>query len=150
MSIVTAIVLFDGACGLCSRTVDFIVPRDRRGVFRFAALQSATGRALLDRHGLACAGLDSVVLIAGGHVATKSEAVLRIARRLGGVWALLALPGLLVPRRLADALYDTVARNRLRWFPGPAACRTRASFPSDRFLDHPEAGARSDADAGSR
>jgi predicted DCC family thiol-disulfide oxidoreductase YuxK len=104
----------------------------------------------MERHGLASAGLDSVVLIAGGHVATKSTAALRIARRLGGVWALLAIPGFLVPRRLGDALYDAVARNRLRWFGRADPCRVRTPAESARFLDQPAEGARSAADTGSR
>ena len=78
------IVLFDGVCNLCSRTVDFLLRHDRHGVFRFASLQSPAGHALLARHGLACAGIDSVVLIADGAAVTKSTAALCIARRLDG------------------------------------------------------------------
>jgi len=36
------LILYDGVCGLCSRVTLFILPRDRRGIFRFAAIQSAT------------------------------------------------------------------------------------------------------------
>jgi predicted DCC family thiol-disulfide oxidoreductase YuxK len=45
--------------------------------------------------------------------------VLRILRRLGGLPALLAAPGRLVPVRLADALYDRFAARRRR-LPSPA------------------------------
>lgn len=130
----SAIILFDGHCLLCSRTVDFLLRRDRRRRLRFAALQSPAGRDLLARYGLADAGLDSVVLVAGGHVATRSAAVLGIARALGGGWAGLAALGALVPRRLGDALYDAVARRRIRWFGYRDTCRLPGPAEIDRFL----------------
>ena len=46
------IVLYDGVCGLCDRSVQLILRNDRRGRFRFAALQSQAGRALLQKFGL--------------------------------------------------------------------------------------------------
>lgn len=129
------VVLFDGVCNLCQWSVRFIVRRDRRGVFRFAALQSPAGRALLAGHRLADAQApDSVVLLEGGRASTGSTAALRIARRLDGAWPLLyALVA--VPRPLRDALYRFVARNRYRWFGRQAACMPPTPELRARFLD---------------
>jgi hypothetical protein len=68
------IVLYDGVCGLCDRSVQLILRNDRRGRFRFAALQSNAGRALLERFGLSPEALDSVVLVQGGRAWRKSQA----------------------------------------------------------------------------
>src|SRR6185436_17873752 len=73
------LVLYDGTCGLCNRSVQLILRHDRRGRFRFAALQSDTGRALLAKHGLPMDALDTVVLVDGDRAYSKSRAALRIA-----------------------------------------------------------------------
>jgi len=44
------VLLYDGVCGFCNKTVQVILDRDRRGTMRFAALQSDYGRVVLDRH----------------------------------------------------------------------------------------------------
>jgi predicted DCC family thiol-disulfide oxidoreductase YuxK len=109
------ILLFDGVCSLCSRSVQWVIAHDPDARFRFAPLQSDAARALLLRHGLPLDALDSVVLVDADAHWTRSDAALEIARRVGGVWALAALAKL-IPRPLRDAAYDWVARNRYaRW-----------------------------------
>jgi predicted DCC family thiol-disulfide oxidoreductase YuxK len=130
-----AIVLFDGVCNLCSASVTFIVDRDRRGYFSFAALQSEVGRALLIGLDLPPDALGSVVLIERGRAYTRSLAALRIARHLDGAWPLL-FGLMIVPRSLADAVYDWVARNRYRWFGRTESCRLPTPELSARFLDY--------------
>jgi predicted DCC family thiol-disulfide oxidoreductase YuxK len=127
-----AIVLFDGVCSLCSRSVQFIIKRDRRGYFRFASLQSDTGKRLLaDRPDFANG--DSLVLIENGRYYRESSAVLRIARRLDGIWKS-AVVGIAVPRPLRDALYQYMARNRYRWFGRQEACMLPSAKQRERFL----------------
>jgi len=116
-----SIVLFDGGCGLCSRTVGFVMARDPGERFRFVPLQSPEGQDLLARHGVP-ADLGTVVLLEEGRALTRSTAALGIARRLRAPWPLLGLL-LLVPRPLRDAMYDVVARRRYRWFGAADACR---------------------------
>ena len=57
------ILLYDGVCNLCDRTVQFVLKRDRLGQFRFAPLQSGVGRALAERYGFDVAAVDTVVLL---------------------------------------------------------------------------------------
>jgi predicted DCC family thiol-disulfide oxidoreductase YuxK len=115
------IILFDGACGFCSRTVVFVVERDRHARFRFAPLQSNVGQAALRSAGLPTDDLDTVVLLDDGKVYTKSTASLKIAGGLRMPWRLLKLL-LVVPRPIRDAVYDIVARNRHRILPGQDRC----------------------------
>ena len=128
------VVLFDGVCNLCDRSVQFILDRDRDDAFRFASLQSETGRALMRDHQLDPDVLASVVLVEGGQAYTRSDAALRIARRLRAPWN--ALWGLrIVPRGLRDAVYDVVAARRYRWFGTREACRIPSPDVAARFLD---------------
>ncbi len=132
-----AVVLFDGVCNLCDGLVQFIIRHDPAGRFRFAALQSAAGQALLAAHGLPplAAGHDpsSVLLVSGGRVYSHSAAVLRIARELGWPWRL-AVVGSLVPRAWRDALYRYVARHRYRWFGRQESCTLPTPALRQRFL----------------
>ena len=128
------VILFDGVCNLCNGAVRFVVRFDAAGTFRFAPLQSAAGRALLDRHGLGEEAFDSVVLIENGIAYRKSDAALRIARRLDGPWPL-AYPLAVLPRRVRDAAYDAVADRRYRLFGRSDECRIPPPELRERFAE---------------
>jgi predicted DCC family thiol-disulfide oxidoreductase YuxK len=128
-----AVILFDGECNLCSWSVQFIIKRDPQAHFRFAALQSPAGRRLLGACGADGPAADSVVLIEGASCYTRSDATLRIARRLAGAWPLLATLAV-VPRPLRDWAYDAVARKRFRWFGRADSCLVPTPALRDRFV----------------
>lgn len=127
------IVLYDGVCGLCDRSVQLILRNDRRGRFRFAALQSEAGRALLRKHGLPPEALDSVVLVEDGKAWRKSRAALRIARGMDAPWPLLS-PLRIIPAPVADFFYDLLAKNRYRIFGKLDACMLPPPEVRARFL----------------
>jgi predicted DCC family thiol-disulfide oxidoreductase YuxK len=127
------IVLYDGVCGLCDRSVQLILRNDRGGRFRFAALQSEAGRALLQKFGLPPEALDSVVLVEDGKAWRKSRAALRIARRMDAPWPLL-WPLIVVPRPVADFVYGLVAKNRYRIFGKLDTCMIPPPEVRARFL----------------
>jgi predicted DCC family thiol-disulfide oxidoreductase YuxK len=129
----TAIVLFDGVCHLCSSSVNFIIRRDPRARFKFAPLQSPTGQALLHRHRLSINTLDTLVLIEAGRAYTRSTAVLRVARRLSGLWPV-AYFGIVVPKPVRDAVYRIIAQNRYKWFGRRAECMLPTPEVKERFL----------------
>lgn len=125
------VLFYDGECGLCARSVQWCLARDRAGVLRFAPLQGTTYAALGEDRPR---DLGSLVVhdVDGLHV--RSEAVLRIGRLLGGPWRVAAALGRVVPRFARDAAYDAIARRRHRWF-GPAdACRVPDPATRARFL----------------
>ncbi len=107
------VVLFDGTCAFCERSVRFIATRDPRGYFRFGASQTPAAHALLAGFGETRASTKSIVLIENGRLYRKSTAVLRIARRLSPPWSSAAI-FLAVPQVLRDAAYDVVAAVRHR------------------------------------
>ena len=127
------IVLFDGVCNLCEGFVQYVIRNDPAGEFRFAPLQSAVGQALLERCGWADAPLDGVVLVEEGRCYHKSDAVIRVARRLGFPHNLLG-PTAILPRRLRDRGYDFVAARRYAWFGKKDACLLPTPDIRDRFL----------------
>ena len=135
----TALVLYDGVCGLCNRWVRFVLKRDRKGAFRFASLQSSAGRKILARHGIAPDALDTFYVVrdfglAGERVLSKSSAALHVAARLGGVWKCAAMLRVLPPR-VRDWVYDTIARHRYRMFGKYDICPLPEARYRDRFID---------------
>ncbi|MCS6832078.1 MAG: thiol-disulfide oxidoreductase DCC family protein [Flammeovirgaceae bacterium] len=129
-----AIILFDGVCNLCNSSVNFIIERDKKRRYKFASLQSETGRKLLEKMGLPSNKLDSIVLIEDETVYFKSTAALKIASQLDGFWKIFGIFRL-VPRPLRDAAYDLIAKNRYRWFGKKASCRIPTPELKTRFLD---------------
>ena len=126
------ILFYDGACGLCDRSVRWIIARDRDAVFRFAPLQGVTYREL--EHADKPDDVSTFVALIDGHLLVRSDAILAVSRELGGAWRSLAAVGRLAPRPLRDACYRFVARHRLRFFGGPEACRLPAMGVRERLL----------------
>ena len=127
------IILFDGVCNLCNGFVQFLIRRDPRGNFKFASLQSETGRQLLKDHGYQDFPLTSIVFINGGKAWEMSSAVLQILKTMGGPWSLLAVFGI-IPKGIRDAVYRFIARRRYLWFGKQEACMVPTPQLRQRFL----------------
>lgn len=111
------ILFYDGYCGLCHRTVQFVVREDREGnAFRFAPLQGETFSRLIPRAIRETLPDSLVVMASDRQLYVRSDAFLRILRQLGGGWKALAAMLSVVPRGLRDFAYDFVARVRFRIF----------------------------------
>jgi predicted DCC family thiol-disulfide oxidoreductase YuxK len=142
MGDLSALLLYDGSCGFCARSVQFVLHHEaRRRTLRFAALDSAIGLEVRARHP-EIEGVDSVVWVestdAGGgteRVLVRSAAVLCVLRYLGGVWQALALLAAIVPRSLADWFYDFIARHRHQLTRGGPACLIPTPDQQSRFID---------------
>lgn len=126
-----ALLLYDGQCGLCARSVQFVLRHERparRAALEFAPLEGPVGVGVRARHPQ-LAGIDSVLWMTIApdgteQVLVRSEAVLAVLRHVGGVWAWLAVVGRWVPRALRDALYAAVAMRR-HWL-APRSCQLPA------------------------
>lgn len=130
-----AIILFDGHCNLCNGTVQFILKRDKAGYFKFAALQEAL-KEQPQQNEYNQKDFSSVVLLENGHTYTKSTAALRIAKKLRGLWPLLYI-FMLVPKKVRDAIYDLIARNREKWFGRSETCFAPTPAYKQRFIQDP-------------
>ncbi len=139
MTIQHPIILFDGQCGLCARSVRFIAARDRAGHFRFAPLHGPTAVRECARLGItgptpSDADPGTMILIDSEQALTRSDAVLAIAARLTLPWRL-ASALRIVPRPLRDSIYRWVARNRYRWFVPSGSCPAPTPELRARLLD---------------
>lgn len=128
------VILFDGVCNLCNQSVLFVIKHDARSKFRFAALQSTLAQKVLVGKGLQSAEMNSVVLVKGPNIYTRSRAALEIVRNLDGGWPILYL-FMAVPPFLRNAVYDFIARNRYKWFGQKEACMIPTPELRERFID---------------
>ena len=126
------IILFDGDCNFCDKSVQFILKRDPRGSFKFASLQSEIGKKLLDKYNVPTT-IDSFVLIEDNHCYLKSSAGLRVCRNLKGAWSFLYFL-LVIPKPLRDFFYDIIAKNRYKWFGTKNSCMLPSPEERKRFL----------------
>ena len=132
-----AIILFDGHCALCTRSVRFILERDRAARFRFASLSSDAAARECARVGVhipIATAPDSVIVIADGRASEQSDALLVIVARLPPPWPIF-VAFRLVPRVLRDWIYRLVARNRDRWFGRSDVCMLRTPEIQARLLE---------------
>lgn len=127
------IIVFDGKCVMCSAFARFILSHDRSARFRLLAAQTPIGTALYRHYGLDPVNFESNVLLENGMPWLKSEGSIRIFEALGLPWSLVAI-GRILPRAARDALYEWIARNRLRWFGVRETCYLPDPSQADRFV----------------
>lgn len=129
------IILFDGVCNLCNNSVQFIIERDKKDVFRFASLQSETGKQLTAERGIDPEAMDSIILIEPGVAYyQKSTAALEISKHLSGGYSSLKYFSFL-PEGFRNVVYDLIARNRYKWFGKKEECMIPTPALKSRFLE---------------
>lgn len=128
------IILFDGICNLCNGSVIFVLEHEKDSNFRFASIQSTTGKELLKWCGLPSDYAEAVIYIENGKIHTGSAAALRIGQELRFPWSMLANAGLIVPGFIRDRVYDQIARHRYQWFGKRDICMVPTENLKSRFL----------------
>lgn len=128
-----SIVLFDGDCHFCNKSVQFIVKRDPQAIFSFASLQGPTGERLKKEYEIPSSS-DSFILIENNQVYEASKAALRVAKQLKGIWKFIYI-GIIVPRPIRDAVYRLIARNRRKLFGKEGACPIPTPEMRKRMLE---------------
>ena len=108
------LIVFDGKCIFCSAFARFMARRDVAGRFRFVTAHSALGQSLYLQHGLDPHLMETNIVIVGGKAHVKMAAFASAVGTLRWPWRGLAMLGML-PRRVADPVYDWIARNRYRF-----------------------------------
>jgi predicted DCC family thiol-disulfide oxidoreductase YuxK len=124
------LLVYDGSCGFCSRSVQFILRHERRHDLLFVPRDSRLGRDL--RRHFHLEAVESMLWVEGDRVASESTAVLQAARYLGGIWSALAAFGWLIPAPIRNWAYRLLARNRRRL--SSAACLLPTAAQRERFL----------------
>ena len=129
-----ALVVFDGVCVLCSGFVQFILKRDGAFAFRLTTAQSPLGQALFRHYGLQTETLETNLVLIDGRPYAKLDTVAAVGERLGWPWRALSLLRLL-PRSLADWLYDRIAANRYALFGRNERCMIPSPQWRERFIE---------------
>ena len=122
------IVIYDGTCGLCSRSLRLLIRLDRHKILRYTSLQGEFVKTVALN-----TDIDSVVFYDEGRLYYKSSAILKILRSLGGFWVMVTL-FYSVPRFIRDAAYDVVAKYRYTFFK-PQQCHMILAQEQELFLE---------------
>lgn len=129
-----SIILFDGVCNLCNSAVQFVIKRDTKDHFLFASLQSEAAIKILMEHNLYSKELFSILLVEDNTIYNKSTAVLRIAKKLKGLWPLL-YGFIIIPKFIRDGAYNFIAKNRYRWFGKKDECMVPTPDLKEKFIN---------------
>jgi predicted DCC family thiol-disulfide oxidoreductase YuxK len=127
------IILFDGDCNLCNSTVQFVIDRDKKDLFRFCALQSDTGKLILKKNKLPDNYTDSFLLYYNNKLYTKSSAALYMVKKMQMPWKMLFV-FIIIPKLVRDAVYSFIAKNRYKWFGKSEYCRVMTPELKHKFL----------------
>jgi predicted DCC family thiol-disulfide oxidoreductase YuxK len=127
------ILLFDGECGFCNRSVQFFLKHEKNKKMHFAPLQSEAGKELrkyfeIDEK------IDSIILIRNYSAYIKSCAALRLTLYMKGLWPLMTV-FLVIPPFIRNRVYDFIARRRMKVFGRVESCELIPLEERGRFLD---------------
>jgi predicted DCC family thiol-disulfide oxidoreductase YuxK len=127
------IILFDGVCNFCNFWVSLVINRDKKDIFRFAALQSKEAEELSGKFKFDSTAIDTFILIAGEKFYTRSTAALMVCKELSSLLKLL-YPLIILPIFFRDFIYDLIARNRYKLFGRRNSCRVPTEAEREKFL----------------
>ncbi|MGC2401376.1 MAG: DCC1-like thiol-disulfide oxidoreductase family protein [Acidobacteriaceae bacterium] len=136
------LLLFDGQCGFCHSSVQWLIRHDHRDRFRFAPQESQVATSVFHRHGINCAALlksNSIYMAVDAatdreQLLTQSDVSVNILLELGGRWRVLGYLLRAVPKFLRDAAYRTFARNRYRLGERYQACPVPTNANRMKFI----------------
>ena len=130
----TNLVLFDGVCNLCNRSVQLLLKIDRKKRLIFGSLQSEKAQSILEQYGVNPAEMNSILFVKDGKIYRESDAILNICKTIGGIWKIFYL-FIFLPRFLRNPLYRLIARHRYQWFGKRESCLLPSSEWKERFMD---------------
>jgi len=128
------LILFDGVCNLCNASVQFIIKRDKKDIFRFTALQSEAGQELIKKYNIDMVKTDSIILYSETKgIFYKSTAALKIASFLGFPRNIMVV-FLIIPPFIRNWVYDYIAKNRYKWYGKRETCMVPTPELQNKFI----------------
>ena len=121
------LVVYDGYCGLCNRSIRWFLKRDLFDRLRFTPSDSTAVTPILARHGIDALSPSSLIVIENPgnpseRILTRSTGVLAMLSQLPTPWPTCATLLGVVPRPLRDLGYRIVAALRYRLVGRYASC----------------------------
>lgn len=127
------LVLFDGYCGLCNKSVDFLIRIDKTHEFKFAPLQGKKAASIGIPH-LKINDPESILVWDGERLHEKSQAVFFILKKLPYPWKLFSIFSF-VPLSISNFVYEQIAKSRYQWFGKTKTCRIPSYEERELFFD---------------
>lgn len=127
------IVMFDGDCSFCDRTVNFLFDHNPKRTLYFTSQQSTLGKALLEKNNLP-SNLDTIYFYANGKVYEKAAAFFYIAKELDSPWRYFSSLRRFIPRVFGDWCYDRIAKRRHLLLGKKDSCRLMTKEEQQYFL----------------
>ena len=128
------IILFDGVCNLCIGSIQFIIKKDSKDIFRLAPIQSVVGQKIIKKHSINISKKDSIVLINGNNIQYQSTAVLSVLYKLKTFWKILLFL-YIIPYPIRDYIYSLVAKSRYSLFGKQQTCIVPNKNIKSKFLN---------------
>lgn len=130
------LVLFDGVCNLCNRSIITVIKNDKDNRFLFAPLQSEIGKKVISEFNIDTNKIDSILTYEPqrNKVKYKSSAALKIASQLRFPFPLCSV-FYIVPAPIRNWVYDVIARNRYKWFGKQESCMIPTPNLKAKFLE---------------
>lgn len=128
------VILFDGVCNFCNFWVNFIIDRDKKDLFRFAALQSDYGKSILKEINISDFNFETFVLIDDQDYYLKSTAALLVLKNISS-WLKILYPFIILPKFIRDMVYSLIAKNRYKIFGKTEVCRIPTVSEKVKFLE---------------
>ena len=120
-------------CYMCNRVAKFVVKRDKHRKFKFAYLQSESGKALLNKFDLPTTNLNTFVYIVKDKYYIKSSAALHVLKDLGGIWKLTYV-FIVFPRPFRDLFYNIITKTWYKIFGRSESCLIPTPDIKSRFI----------------
>lgn len=128
------IILFDGVCNLCNSSINYVIDKDKKDIFRFVSLQSDLGQEIQQHIGYTDTNLDTIILYVPGEAYyIKSTAAIKVMNEFGGLWKSMN-SFLIIPKSIRDLGYNFVAKNRYKWYGKEDSCRIPTPELKAKFL----------------
>ncbi|MCL4156070.1 UNVERIFIED_CONTAM: hypothetical protein GTU68_021741 [Idotea baltica] len=129
------IILFDGVCNLCNDAVLKVIRYDKKNTFLFTALQSESGKKIINHLKIDVSKIDSIILYEPNiSYDIKSTAALKIMADFGGFWNLSQIFWIF-PEGFRNLVYDYIAKNRYKWFGKKESCMIPTPELKAKFLE---------------
>lgn len=126
------IFVYDGACGICNKSVQFIIDHEKSNEIYFVSFQSSLGEALSGQFGFDSNNLSTAIFINGNSMSTKSDAILESSVYLKAPYHRIALIKF-IPKGLRDIVYDFISRNRTK-LSGQYQCKVMDKEKASRIF----------------
>jgi predicted DCC family thiol-disulfide oxidoreductase YuxK len=128
------VLIIDGNCALCNRSVRFILKHEKLAVLRFASNSSDLAKKIIEQSKLQDIDNETVILCDAQGIHLRSNAVFKVLALLKPPFSWFRFL-VFLPSGFTDFIYNIVASNRMNWFGTASYCALDPGIDLSRFLD---------------